>query len=272
MKNKITLSAQGRLLKVIAHGKKIGGRGRRKQVTEFSRSSRLRLLQKMATIKLEGGSKVIFVTLTYGTLFPTPKTAKRHLDSFLKRLLRRFPHASAIWRFEFQKRGAPHFHLMFFHLPYLNKRTLKRIWGDVIGKEFWDYSNDVPCRPFTRIEMLYGYRHAAAYMSKYVAKGVSDSGFNFTSYLTEGGYFLHPETDYCDGTIGRWWGVFNKQCLPIAHIETIQELFFQRKTFYDFMRAIRRSAKRRIGLNGGCARFVETPERWLKYWCYLSIA
>lgn len=273
MRKKITLKAQGRLLKIVAHtGSATGSYGKRSEVRDFSRASRLRLLQKMATINVEGGKAVIFVTLTYGTLFPVPHVAKRHLDNFLKRILRRFPHASAIWRLEFQERGAPHFHIMFFNLPFLYKRTLKRIWGAVIGREYWDLLHGKPSEPFTRIEMLNGYRHAAAYMSKYVAKLPSSGGFNFASYLTDDGEFLHPETDESDGGIGRWWGVFNKACLPIAMATTVIELFWQSSTFHSFMRALERAAKRSLGRNGGASRFLDNPTRWLTYWDYLTIA
>jgi hypothetical protein len=37
---------------------------------------------------------------------------KRHLEALKKRLMRRFPDIRGIWFLEFQRRGAPHFHLL----------------------------------------------------------------------------------------------------------------------------------------------------------------
>ncbi len=53
-----------------------------------------------------------FITLTYPTDFPCDgKKVKRHLHAFLAALRRRFGRTDYLWFLEFQKRGAPHFHL-----------------------------------------------------------------------------------------------------------------------------------------------------------------
>lgn len=53
-----------------------------------------------------------FVTATYPKDFPTDGLeVKRHLHSLLAALRRKCPGLSYLWFLEFQKRGAPHFHL-----------------------------------------------------------------------------------------------------------------------------------------------------------------
>jgi len=221
-KNEITLTAQGRFLKVSVCGGGGGGsKAKRSKVTTFSRASRLRLLQKMSTIK-EKGLKSVFLTLTYGQKFPNPREAKRHLDNLLKQLRRKHETVSGFWRLEFQQRGAPHFHLLLFGLPFMAKSELATRWANIIGKDYWDYSRDDVQHPFTRIEMLQSAKHASRYVAKYVGKvdGV-DGGFNIASYLTDEGEFLHPVTGENGGSIGRWWGVFNAECLPLADMVEI---------------------------------------------------
>lgn len=49
--------------------------------------------------------------LTYHEANPDGKTAKRHLDRWLKSLARAAPGAGYLWILEFQTRGVPHFHV-----------------------------------------------------------------------------------------------------------------------------------------------------------------
>lgn len=272
MPTKITLVAQGRLLKVSAEtDEERSGGGKRGLVNPFSRASRLRLLSYMHKIKpmTKGNFHATFITLTYGQNFPAPNLAKRHLDNFLKRLRRRWVYASGFWRLEFQKRGAPHFHLILFGLPFLQKDTLARWWGDTIGREFWDTSRELPRTPFTRIEAINSHKQAARYVSKYVAK-CDDDGFNFLAYLTAEGEFIHPVTGEIDGSIGRWWGVFNSVWLPLDVVKTLVLKWGERDVFYNLRRAAGRLWKGRNNhAKSGWTFFSDNPYEWLRYADYL---
>jgi len=196
---------QGRLLRVSFGSRRRGPGGYRGVVTSFSKASRKRMLDLFATIDISRCGRPIFVTLTYGQSWPSLSIAKVHLDTFLKRFRRRFPQCSAIWRMELQGRGAPHFHLIFFSLPFYSKRSLARAWGDVIGREYWDVSHDSPRCPFTRIERLQSALKGFAYLSKYLAKLEDDSCVGLTiSHISP-----PPSSS------GRWWGVFNRRFLPL---------------------------------------------------------
>ena len=138
--------------------------------------------------------KAKFLTLTYPKNYPDPKTAKKHLQTLFKRLKRKFPKCSGVWKYEPQKRGAPHFHIMFYNLPYLAKEELSAMWLEIIGDQYADYSQGYKRAPFTRIETIRTHKGCASYVSKYIAKDdgskgtastpIRGAGFNSLPYLT----------------------------------------------------------------------------------------
>lgn len=188
----VRISTQGSLLKVkvpkTEHNNK--GGGIRGEVSGFSPKSRKRLLELFATLDLKKGC--VFITLTYPAHYPNAKRAKNDLRAFFERLRRLQPQCAAIWRLEFQERGAPHFHLLVFNLPFLPKEEIQRWWSEII-----DYD-----RPFTRIELIRDSKKSIGYVAKYVAKPTPEvnSGFNYETYL-------HA---------GRTWGCFQKSKLPFG--------------------------------------------------------
>lgn len=86
----------------------------RAKIGGFSRQSRRRLLYLLASIDQQASGLPLFVTLTHpGKDWEGyAEEMKRHLDNFHRWLSYRHPEASAFWRLEMQKRGAPHFHLL----------------------------------------------------------------------------------------------------------------------------------------------------------------
>ena len=90
----------------------VGG-GRRGSVDAFSEASRRRLgfTARNAFPKL-----VSQFGMTYHNDWPDGLTVKKHLNRFLVWLRRNLPGVGYLWIFEFQSRGAPHFHV-FLTLP-----------------------------------------------------------------------------------------------------------------------------------------------------------
>jgi hypothetical protein len=151
-----------------------GGRG---LVTGFSRASRKRFIEQLVRLDADRVKGALVITLTYGQSYPDPREAKYHEQLFWKRLLYAFPEASAFWRLEFQKRHnvgrlypAPHFHLVVFGVPYIDKAIIKRIWGGVIGEKYWDHSKSPIEEPITQIDRMKNTRQLFGYVSKYIAK------------------------------------------------------------------------------------------------------
>ena len=95
-----------------ASPKGVAGRG---DVVRFSDAARRRLQRMLA---MTGATPTHMLTLTYPDQWPSARQAKAHLKTFCQRLERVFELAgrplALVWRLEFQKRGAPHFHLLLF--------------------------------------------------------------------------------------------------------------------------------------------------------------
>ncbi len=270
---RLSFEAQGHFVKVAyaepGLKSRVGAGSRRGKITLFSKKSRKRLLEMTARLDLASLTKsgpIIFITLTYAASFPEPMKAKEHLRALLERIRRLAPEASGIWRLEFQERGAPHFHLIFFNLPYLDKKLLNTIWGEIIGKEFWDTSKDEPRQPFTRIEAIRHPRKVMAYVSKYVAKS-EDAGGGFNSLP-----YLHANQD-----LGRLWGVFNSKALPWAEAITmivdatranINRILWQ----YRRLMAKKWKAANKYGRYKGASLFVDHNKPWFEafLWCIIE--
>jgi len=227
-------------------GKRFSTRG---VISGFSAKSRHRLLKLIATINFEG-HKAIFVTLTYPAEFPDPMTAKAHCRAFLKRINRMYPDVkpAVLWRLEFQERGAPHFHLMFFDLPFTEKDTIQRLWMEVIGV--------TDTRVFTRIEFIKSPRQAMHYVAKYMAKRRGFSGgFNGLPY---------PATDDEDTPqLGRLWGIENRINLPIC-----PRIYFTVTGCWGAIWQFKRYARKKWrGVNNhfqkGFTLFVSDSSQWL---------
>jgi len=236
-------------------------------VKDFSRKSRKRLLEQTARLDLETylkDNRAIFITLTYGQSFPTPKTAKKHLFTLLKRFRRFAQDSSGIWRLEFQKRGAPHLHIILFNFPFFSKESLALAWKDIIGDDYCDMSTGLPTAPFTRIEAIKNARKAMGYVAKYCAKVEPETqfGFNDVPYLT------------ASDNVGRVWGVYNRAKLPAASlIEIAIDLPREEahKVLWQYRRLMAKVWKRanKSGRHKGASIFVSGINDWTRafLWC-----
>lgn len=142
---------------------------RRGRVNGISKKSARRLSRKGVS-----GRPRAMLTLTYPSDFPPADVAKRHLRAFLKRLFRRFPRIGVLWRLEFQKRGAPHFHLLVqgvFAVPFL--RVIAALaW--IQGTRRWGIKHNHPKASYRHgvqvDELMSGDRKEAYYIAKYISK------------------------------------------------------------------------------------------------------
>jgi hypothetical protein len=185
-------------------------------VNGFSPGSRRRMLKRFAQIDRDYLGQSLLVTLTYPRTFPTESsTYKRHLDTFSKRLQRTFPRSSAIWKLEYQERGAPHFHLIVMGVPFMARAWLSRAWYEIVR------SNDERhLRAGTQVQRCNSARKACAYASKYVAK------------ISVGTPVGHS---------GRFWGVVGRQNLA----KNLCQWQLDRRGFTRLSRVIRNLAASR---------------------------
>lgn len=182
--------------------------GKRGEITHFSNASRRRLMRLMAQIdRTAFRRRPLFITLTYPAKYPTSsRVYKAHLRSFLARFARRYPHVPIIWRLEYQKRGAPHYHLMVFSPWYIDYRWVAETWYAATGR------GDVfTLISGTETRAVRSWRGVMYYASKYMSKG---------GEVPSG----HKP--------GRLWGVHSREDLPIrlqvitlewSHFATLQQ-------------------------------------------------
>lgn len=102
------------------YGKYHGPRDGLRQITGWSRRSRARLFHATGeldyTPMLVLGQAPVMTTLTYAEnwldVAPTGKASKKHLEAFYMRFERAWGVSFiGLWKEEFQRRGAPHYHL-----------------------------------------------------------------------------------------------------------------------------------------------------------------
>lgn len=179
----------------------------RLEISGFTRSSRFRLQKRIR----ESEARIrTFARLSYPREYPIDgRTCKRHWDSLSKRLFRLLDVKknqdgkyyakdgrlfSAVWFFEFQDRGAPHFHFLCTH--FIDKQWLADSWYNIVR------SNDENHRNYgTRIEQFKGNRQdIARYAGKYASKSEQKQ-------VPEG--FLK---------VGRFWGIIGNRTMAAVTV------------------------------------------------------
>jgi hypothetical protein len=150
------------------------------------------------------------VTLTYPGVFPAdPEAWRRHLDAFRHRWERRWGPAEGAWVLEFQRRGAPHWHLV-LRLPAMRIELLRRwvsvAWYVVVG------SGDR--------------RHLAAGTNVRRA----DSPRGAAQYLfAELGKWKQKQLPVGLGGAGRWWGIWRLKRRVVREDVSPSEFFVLRR-------------------------------------------
>ncbi len=162
-----------------------------------------------------------FVTLTYHNTWPEdPRAWKEQLKSLKKRMERLYRGVTLIWRLEYQKRGAPHFHLLLWiHdleqlIPCLGQSRKElahdrtnRLRNNIswMWNEIADPTNPDHLNAGTNVSECKKLRHLNGYLSKYVAK---------VEQLAPG-----------QGSPGKMWGKMHPDWLPISPVEVSVEYF-----------------------------------------------
>lgn len=172
----------------------------------FSRASRKRMIDGLASWK-NMTSNCFFITLTYHEEWGEHFSAwKRDIDVIVKRMKREFPTIGGVWKLEFQRRGAPHFHLIVCAEEFKTRELLMdwftKAWGE-IAHENSIYQGEYA----TRVDKITGQRHAMHYAAKYMSKETPQA--------------IDEETGEILGNIatGRCWAFFgNVDRSPVAEI------------------------------------------------------
>lgn len=194
-------------------------RGIRGSVIGFSENSRRRLQGKLLAIDWRDAqgvgqrsekSAIQFLTLTYPASYPDSWLDwKNHLQRFKKRLIRRYGEFGAIWRLEFQKRGAPHFHIVIF---FDSPRSVSRLTDWARGAWSGCGADDGSSGDWHK---LMGAKSVPCYM-------VNDDPTRLMSYLSKYLSKLGSSPlDEDDRPTGRCWGTWYPDNIPTCDATTI---------------------------------------------------
>lgn len=236
-KGQVIIYPQGSLLKVSKNRvNPFEGQSRdwvRGKIKGFSRASRRRLMRSLA--KVNKGEKPQFVTLTYPSEWPDdPKEWKKQIERFNKRMKYRFPKYAAFWKLEFQKRGAPHFHMLVWGLPKQSMKDFIALhWYEVVGS-----GDEKHLRAGTQIQRIRSWRGVMAYASKYLGKSQEDNN---------------------DQPVGRFWGIYNRSCVPwsdeVIYLVTQSQIIMA-------MRYMRRYANIPSRDYSSLTIYINSPPEW----------
>jgi hypothetical protein len=202
-----------------------GGGGQRGNIYKMTRKSvnRLMFVLRETDMALES-----MMVLTFGSVYPTSgKLAKASVNRWLSWLRYRRPDLRYIWVMEFQRRGAPHFHVLLNHRVVENQRELySGRWASaalsgLVSRESEDYQ-----KLWMDIFRVHKFRKQwqnsrerdgiVRYMSSYLAK----------SYQKE------IPRDY--GDVGRWWS----SAKGVADIEPVETYEIKEEAVRDYLLAV----------------------------------
>lgn len=142
-------------------------------IKEFSQKSRKRLFDIFNKINYSSYGIPLFLSLTFHFDSPDNRiTLKGFLRNYLKRLQRFLPPFDYIWKFEYQDRGTPHFHLIIFPHYKESKFYSKEIEAKI--KKHWLELKTCKCKHCAKyaahVIEVKSYKMALSYIAKEIAK------------------------------------------------------------------------------------------------------
>jgi hypothetical protein len=158
---------------------------RRKDSFSRARQNLFRLVQ--ANVNVYGKYKPVFVTLTFAENISDLDVANIKLKYFFTKLKNHIGYrVKYVCVPEFQKRGAVHYHIVFFNLPFIDKSVLQDLWSN----------------GWTRIEGVNTISSMSAYLAKYLTKDTffSQKFYGRRCYFSSRG-LIRPVVYYDDFSI-----------------------------------------------------------------------
>lgn len=218
-------------------------------IREWSAKSRARMVRRLceldyAPLLVHPGRLPAMVTLTYPgdwlIVAPTGKTVKDHLKAFRKRYERAWGEPlRAVWKLEFQRRGAPHVHLLMVP-PHGQEQT---------GRAFRQWLSETWAAVVAHPDAGERARHLAAGTGVDFSEGLrATDPKRVAVYFTKHGSFADKEYQHVvpepwqepGAGPGRFWGYWNLQ-RAVAEVEITPEDYVRlSRTMRRHQRAQRR--------------------------------
>lgn len=140
----------------VACGKSKSSNAKRSDNINLAKKNLRRLINANVT------GNDLFVTLTYADNMQDVVQAKNDFKRFIKAMKRKGYVMKYVYVIEFQKRGAVHFHVIFFGCGYIDCKFLSEVWG--LG--------------FVKINRINDIDNAGSYVVKYMDKDLVDDRLN----------------------------------------------------------------------------------------------
>src|SRR5665811_1808702 len=168
---------------------------KRGTITGFTKAARRRFTEALGTIdqRLIDPEKILFVTLTYpGMYSEDSRRWKRDLETLRKRMEKKYGKQGLYWKLEFQRRGAPHYHLLIVagetKIPLRAiQEWYSKAWYEVVGS-----GDERHLRAGTQVKKANSWRAIVSYGLKYIGKVSQNNG----------------------ESVGRIWGCRNADLIP----------------------------------------------------------
>jgi len=161
-------------------------------IKSFSQKSRRHLFDIFNKINYSSYGVPLFLSLTWHYDSPTTRhSIKLFLKLFRQRLEKIFPPFHYVWKFEYQKRGTPHFHIMLLPLTHSDifysdekEKEIKKHWNEL------KVCKCIHCKTYSaHVVKVSTYQMALSYIAKEIAK---------------------VEENYLEHDLGRIWGTSQK--------------------------------------------------------------
>lgn len=191
----------------------------RAAIREWSARSRARMLWRIASIDWDSVPGIAeMVTLTYPSRYPRDgRVVKAHFAAWKKRWERRWgAPIQGAWKQEFQRRGAPHLHVLCYRPAGSDfrefARWVSRSWYEVVGSGDSRHllaGTGVDRETFRRAGKKASARRIAYYFTKHAALG-AESVKAYQNEVPHG--YRNP---------GRFWGTLGVE--PMEYRVTVEE-------------------------------------------------
>ncbi len=231
-------------------GKRIENWQPRKPVVSWSDKSRSRMVERLATLDYSPfdieGTTIAFLTLTYPgdwlAVAPTASDSKKHLRSLQKRFERSFGRPFfAVWKMEFQHRGAPHFHLLApIPIGVQFPEWLSKTWAEIVNHP----------NPEEKA------KHLLAGTGTDIAKGINvDNPLRISFYFSKHSsankgpkeYQNIPPSQWIEaGSVGRFWGYWGLRTAILKRGISDENALYVARVLRRWQRAHRKVVVRKI--------------------------
>jgi len=258
----------------------------------FSRSSRRRMMQFLAKVRLDG-LLPLFGTTTYPDIFPDEaERFKRDLQTLIERLKRRFPLIGLLWRLEFKKRKsgvnagkvAPHFHWLLWNVPRaFDYKAEPGKWAKISQARDGTWRETVRFydgdRIATVVNPVTGQDRFTEWLSRnwYDVAGTGDlrhynAGTNVKVLTSRQEVFFYvskymgkTEVEAGCACPGRFWGVVNPKNIPMGKRKWIYCTGRQATQLMRFMRRyVRAVTQRKYRFNRWSMNCLCDADFWLE--------